>query len=723
MLLEDGIAGVGRGVSNELSGTVIGPAVMAGQINDLHVHLASRVWVPPHQLPPLGVTVVNRSDELAEIERAVSAANGPNAPVVVLCGPGGVGKTALALRWLHANRARFPDGELRLDLGGGAGAFLPPGEALGTLLRALGVAAEVIPPSADERAGLYQSLIFKRRVVVFLENAATAAQVRLLLPAGPEAAVIVTSRSRLSGLGVVASPVLIEVAPLREDAAIDLLRSRIGAVRLDQEIVAARQLAVLCGRYPLALSITGARLAGRTKTTIATAVRDLVQGRHRLVSMAAVGDDRSMASALDPSYASLPPQVAVFCRAVGLHPTPEFSLAAAAAAGGVTEDEAEASLVVLTEDGLLTEVEYRRYRFHDVLWLDAAARAAKDPYPVRAAVLRRLVQWYLRQAAMADLIVKPDRWRVGEIFEELRGSPTSYADRKEALAWLELERANLVAAVLIVDEPFGDSDRRAVDELVCQLCVALWGLFFAIRDYEGWIATHTAGIAAARRLGDGLALAKLYCQRGFAYLGRGDTEAARADFTEGLHEAESVGDPQAKSTAVESLGLAALQEKRFTDALACFDRALEIARSARLARLAVALLVHHRGRALSGLDRHGEALAVFDTALAEMRAVGDRYNEGRVLTSRGLTHSRVHRLDEAAESLDAAITIMREESLFQTAEVAVALADVAEQRGAVEREREFLDEALTAYVRLGAPKAAAVAERLTRLSSAVEPAE
>jgi tetratricopeptide (TPR) repeat protein len=653
--------------------------------------------VVPRQLRRSVGRFVNRVDELALITSGVDAG-----AIVGLSGPGGVGKSELALRWLHASLERFPDGQLCADLGG-SGRPVDPDEVLGELLRGLGVPPESLPASYEGRYGLFLTLTADRRLVLFLENAVSAAQVRQLRPA-EGVAVLVTSRAGLTGLRVDGPFLEVPVRALAEQPAVELLQPG------DGQASGARRLARLCGGFPLALSIVGAMLALRPFLSMDQLAEELHDGRERVARLAVPGDV-SLQASFDMTYEALPPAAARLYRAMGLHPTAEFGVEVAAVAAVVDEREAEALLRTLAGHRLLEEVADRRFRFHDLLWLHAGQRAAAEDDPAdRVEVVRRVLGWYADRAAAADLAVQPSRWRVG-----VRDA-TPFPGRGVAWAWLRRERANLAAAVLLADGPAGAADRAWVDAAAWRLAMALWPLYFTDRLFEDWLATHTTGIEAARRLGDDLAVAKLCCQRGFAHLGQERTAEAAEDFRAGLRAAEAVGDGKARVTATESLGLALLAGRRFHEALETFDAAGRL--GAELTPRAAALLRHHRARALTGCGRAAEALAELDAARAAMREAGDRYNEGRVLTSRAAAHRASGRDDLAVADLGAALEIMRGESVFQTAEVAASLGDLLAVRGEIARARELLTESLAAYEEILAPQAARVVERLAALPAA-----
>lgn len=186
-------------VHNDLSGSVSGPVVQARSIGSVAFHLPDPARPVPLQLPNAPRCFATRDDELRTLRRWRSESVG--SPLLVVSGPAGVGKTSLALRWLHDMRDEHPDGQLFMELTTGSEP-MPPEEALGWFLRSLGVAPANIPVGRAQREALYRTLTADRRLAVLLDNALSAAQVRPLIPAGGTSVVVVTSRMRLSGLAM-----------------------------------------------------------------------------------------------------------------------------------------------------------------------------------------------------------------------------------------------------------------------------------------------------------------------------------------------------------------------------------------------------------------------------------------------------------------------------------------------------------------------------------------
>lgn len=725
-------------VHNELAGVVNGPTIQAGTIGGgIHVYQpAPATPVVPRQLRPGPPRFTNRRGELRRLEQAVSGAIAAT-PLIVLTGPGGVGKSALALHWLHANADRYPDGQLFVDLGETPGQPMTPGDALAILLRSLGVDERVLPATTGERQSLYLSLTDRRSVALLIDNATTAAQVRPLVPRTTTGVVVVTSRAPLSGLAVDHQPAFVAVDLLDRDAARDLLLATAGPSRSAEDPADADVVSRLCGRLPLALSIVGARLAARPRLRLAAMIAELADERRRLRALALPGD-LSVRAVFDVTYRELPDPLARLYRRLGQHPGPEFSAAAASAAsrqGG----EVAGWLAELADRHVLVEVDDDRYRFHDLHWLHA--RDQIDDPAERHATQRRVVIWYLRTALAADHTLMPRRWRVLPTHPDDPVTVPRFADGPAAAAWLAQERANLVACVDLA-EGLGDGG------LVWQLCQALWSLFFLQRQLDAWIATHHTGIAAAVRCANPLAESKLRSQLGVAYLqvyasldreqrSRADLTAddreqllvrlrrssadADGQFTGALAAARRCGDAEAEATALESLGLTALYAHRYAEALPWLERSRDLARAIGEPRR-LALLDRHRGRALGGLRRFAEAETVLAGAARRLRGIGDRYNQARALTDLGEVRLRPDAPGDPAEPLRQAADLMAAEAIpHEQARVAELLATAARRGGDLDTERVQLEQALTWYARLRAPEAAAISARLARLASPDDP--
>ncbi|MER7080768.1 DNA-binding transcriptional activator of the SARP family [Saccharopolyspora kobensis] len=471
-------------------GVVPGPALQAAFHGVLSAAEESEPPSAPAQLPRESTGFVGRADELAQLDRT----RGDGA-VQILTGPAGVGKTALALRWAHRSAAQFPDGCLFSDLQGIADADpVEPGHVLGGFLRALGVAEARIPDNTDERAALYRSMLSSRRMLVVLDNARSAAQVRPLLP-GAGCSVLVTSRSRLNGLAAMAGAVQIPVSPLSREAAVDVLRTVLGAKRIDTEPEAAAELAELCDRLPLALRIAAARAPNRTiRSLVAATAND----RHRLDTLSLPDSGEGVRTALAASYRWLEPASARLFRLLGEHPGDSIDCLAAAALAGTAAHETQSQLEQLASVHLLQESGQGRYRWSDLVRLYAVGIGQEESVPERNAAFTRLLEHYMHIADRGLRFVVDSPWHrwVSPTPTELPEVRTAQA----ALSWFRAEETNL-HRVLELAISRGEHARA------CHLALSLERFHHRLGDREAQTELSRRGLGIARELGDSRAQA------------------------------------------------------------------------------------------------------------------------------------------------------------------------------------------------------------------------
>ncbi|QTR03924.1 hypothetical protein J7S33_02535, partial [Saccharothrix algeriensis] len=652
--------------------------------------------VVPRQLPPAPRLFTSRRRELAHLNRLL---DDEGALVAVVSGPAGVGKTSLALRWLHDARARFPDGQLYVDLGAHSpGGPATPEEVLEWFLVALGVRASGIPLGLERRQALFRTLTADRSLSLLLDDAVSAAQVRPLLPTAARSAVVVTSRWRLSGLAVDGAR-FVEVESFDVEASLELLERAVGQ-RVASEPDAARELARLCGGLPIALCVVGARLSTHPRRTLSKEVGSLRS--ERLGSLAVQGG-LSVEAVLDKSYVDLPARHARVYRLCAVHPGGSFGLEAAAAAAGEPPPEVEPVLDELVEKNLLTEVGDERFRFHDLLRLHARRQADWHSAAESDAALRRVVEWYLHRAVGADLAVVPDRPRVGPLF---RGARPAFPRAAEALDWLVAERGNLVTAI-------GEAAERGWHDLAWQLTEAMWGFFLHRRHLADWVLAHEIGVGSAHACGHVVAQARLRLQLAVGYVGLGREADASEQVELALRLGETAGDRGSVATAVSQLGRIARGRRDPAAALAHFRRALEI--ESDLGRRRGVALAHRRiGEALTDLRRHEEAIVELATAEAVLVELGQVVEAARARGLLALPKLALGRVDEAARLLEAALPALAGTgSPHYLADVLVPLADVAESRGDPAGAQERLRAAAAAYTAVGEPVPERIAARLT----------
>ncbi|GLZ33341.1 SARP family transcriptional regulator [Lentzea sp. NBRC 105346] len=390
----------------------------------------------PAQLPADLRTFSGRADHLARLD-AMLDQGADTVVITAIAGVAGVGKTALAVHWAHRVRDRFPDGQLYLNLRGYDEA--PPtsaADALGQILRSLGVENDRVPRELDERAALYRSLLSQRRVLLVLDNAASESQVRPLLPGTAQCAVVITSRNDLRGLAALDDVHQMELDVLAPAEAEELIIRALGSARAGAEPEAVAELARLCGHLPLAIRIAVAELVRRPHDPIADVVDEIAGDR--LARLAIRGDQRAaVTAAFDLSYRALPDDARVLFRRLGLLPRTDFTIEAADVLVGAPAR----NLITLLESASLVEAHTSgRFRVHDLVWLYARERMRDDPD--HEAAWRRLLEFYLDTTDAAGRMLAPDMFRL----ERATGA-CGFASRGDALSWLDSEREAVVALV------------------------------------------------------------------------------------------------------------------------------------------------------------------------------------------------------------------------------------------------------------------------------------
>jgi len=391
----------------------------------------------PAQLPAGVPEFTGRQAHLRELHAVLDAA--PAVPTCLIVGTAGVGKTALAVRWAHEVRARFPDGQLFVDLAGYSPAPpVPPLDALSRFLRTLGGPGEAVPYSVEEAAAAYRTRLADSRTLIVLDNAGDVEQVRPLLPGTASCLVVVTSRDSLTGLVARHGGRRIRLDPLTGEEAVDLLRT-LAPGEVGAEPAVARTLADRCAGLPFALRLAAERVASRPGVTPAELAADLADERLRLDRLDAGADPRTAARAVFSwSYRRLSAKAARTFRRVGLHPGREVDAHAVAALDATDPVRAAHQLDELTRAHLVVPVGPDRFAMHDLLRAYAAERAAKeDSAAGRHAALTRLFDHYLAASVAAIEVAYPH--------DGGRTAAGATAGRDAALAWLAAERGNLVA--------------------------------------------------------------------------------------------------------------------------------------------------------------------------------------------------------------------------------------------------------------------------------------
>ncbi|NNJ59545.1 MAG: tetratricopeptide repeat protein [Dactylosporangium sp.] len=619
---------------------------------------AASFSVTPRQLPGTLSGFVNRTTELATLlEIAAGAEAAPPAGIIVITGTAGVGKTSLALRLAHRLRDRFPGGELYVNLRG-----YDPGEpatahdVLGRFLRDLGVPAGIVGPTAEERAALYRSVLAERRTLIVLDNAATVAQVRPLLPGAAGCLVVVTSRDRMAGLVAREGALRVRLALLAEDDAVALLRAVTADLRPGDRPAELAELAALCARLPLALRIAAERAASRPQMGLAELIADLRDESELWDALTVDGDADADAvrTVFAWSYRALPEPAAILFRRLGLHPGGEFDLPAAAALAGATVPATRHALDALVGAHLVEHSAPGRYRVHDLLRAYAVDQAnALETTDARAEVRQRVLTWYLHTAHAAAQLVSPlDHYPLDDP-TPAPARPLAFADAPDAVRWYQVESTNLVASTRAAAD-------HGFDRIAWQLAAVLRGLCLHQNAFDDWITTATIGLQAAARCGDRAGQAEATESLGKAYFQAMRLPEAETCHRQALAIRRDLGDRFGEAVCRNALGLLGLRRRTLADAQARFEQAAAI-----FADLSepdwAALMRGNLAETLCERGQYPQALAILDELLAVFDRSGDRAYQGNTLFLLAWAHRGAGHLDDADAALGRALEIAEDD--------------------------------------------------------------
>ncbi len=710
-------------MANQLPGTVTGSVVQAGTIQQVVLSQpAAREELPvPRQLPPALRDFAGRGAQLAELDALLGTGERPAAMVIsALDGTAGVGKTTLAVQWAHRVEHHFTDGTLFANLRGyGPSAPLAPSLVLTSFLHVLGVPEDRVPAELDAQVSLYRSLLAGRRVLVLLDNAGSAEQVRPLLPGSPGCLVLVTSRASLTGLLVAEAANQVTLDLLTPEEAHALLRGILGAERVAAEPAAVAGLVEVCARLPLALRIAATRIATRRHTSVADVVADITDDRTGLDALSSSGDAHSAVRCVfDWSYTQLPADRARLFRRLGLHPGVEFGVPAAAVVAETDATTAYRQLEALADVHLVESVGGKRYRCHDLLHAYAAHRAELDDDPDRRReAAARLFTWYARTARAADQLLFPGLDSV-DVEPAPTGIEVPLADRARALAWLNTEQANLLAVL-----------RSATEQQVFDAALVLAGAarFLSLREPALWpvrLESETLGLSAARTSRNRAAEALLLGFRGDTFASLERLADAESDFGDQLVLARELGDPVRQRVALVGLGQVRLLQHRYAEAREYYRQALPLARQAGGGR-PEAVIECNCSRISARLGEFGSALAHAERELFLRRQAADRVGEAYALGDVAVAHQGLGAHETALQCAEEAIALYR--TLAGTGSLLAPALETAavslEHLGDFARAAEYLAESGAILEELDAPRAEALRRRASELASRAAAAE
>ncbi|MFF1676310.1 tetratricopeptide repeat protein [Streptomyces sp. NPDC058256] len=591
---------------------------------------------PEHpRLPPSTRYFTDRQKVLKLLDKEASRAFDGSPRVALLHGREGMGTSTLAVHWGWRQADRFPDGQLYADLRG-PGAT-DAGALLSSLLRQLGLPAEEIPPSTEDRVDRFGRHLADRRLLLVLDHAQSAAQIRPLLTPAPGVFTVVVTRRPFPGID--ALPV--QVDPLARRDALRLLTDLAGKPAITAAKATLPAVLERCGGSPYALRAAAPRLSEPP-------VEEPPQPNSDPVRAAA-----------EDSYCLLRPEAARLYRLTGLRDWPAFDAAAAARAADIEETEAAPLLEELADTLLLERTGAGRYHYRPVVRAHAeAAAAATDGIAVCSAAVSRTVEGYLHLAVGAAQAALPESWRVPS-----GTSPLRYADRGEALAALATESRNLVQAVYAAEE-FRDWDT------VARLCGALWPLQLKAGHHDVLLPALRIGARTADAHFPGTRTAgSLHAQLAHTLTELRRWDEAEPEARAAARDEHAAGHARGHASAVEFLGLLRLRQWRWQEAYDSFEEASVVLdgigpddEGAGDLPRARALLERHRGRALRGLGRRDEARERLERALRFFRESCEAYNTARALTDLAETRLDGGEFARALPLIDEAVAALSKEN-------------------------------------------------------------
>ncbi|MFC5216869.1 BTAD domain-containing putative transcriptional regulator [Streptomyces coerulescens] len=677
------------------------------------------------QLPPGVPDFVGRRGELAALRRLAARATGTEAVprIALITGPGGVGKSALAVHAAHRLADRYPDGRLHVRLDGTRARPARPEDVLGRLLEDLGVPHHRIPAGLDRRTDLFRTVTSGRRLLLVLDDARRGAQVRPLLPASADCLVLVTSRSKVTDL---ATRNVLRLSALDEHDARAMLRLAVGPERVENEPAAVDAVLQVCAGLPLALRVVAARVVDRPPGAFAVLARRLLDEERRMGELAA--GDLAVASSFRVSYDSLPnTESATAFRLLSEPAVPDLGVADAAAALDLPEDQAEGHLETLADAHLLEVflpapgARYR-YRYHDLLRVFGRSlghgAARRDTV---TAVLARLVPSQIAAVHAADRLLRPGH----STGKDYRGPRASYGEHRfrtadEALTWLKAERGTILGAALQAA-----ATGAVAPAQLAELTTLLRAFLMRCGHWPDWEQLAEATVRLARAGPDPLAEAIGRLELGTVAAARRQLGRAQAELESSAELFASCGDTRRRARALNNLGLVQLDLGEFTAAADCLETALDVHRAAgqrldttialdNLALLnlrrgalgraqelcAESLAIHETdgttelasatlnilGLVRHGQGRHAEAVECQRRSRELARAQGNLYREAFALLDAATAHRAAGRNREAIECAEQGLGIRRDlGDPHGTAAAFTVLADALKAAGDADR--------------------------------------
>ncbi|MEV6639108.1 BTAD domain-containing putative transcriptional regulator [Amycolatopsis sp. NPDC051371] len=664
----------------------------------------------PAQLPPDTPGFAGRESALRRLGE-VTGGPSPAARIVVLSGTAGVGKTTLAVHWAHSVAREFPGGQLYVNLRGfdPTGSPMTPAGAVRGFLEALEVPGERIPTTLDAQVGLYRTLLANRRVLIVLDNARDAGQVRPLLPGARACVVVVTSRDQLAGLVTEgAHPLVVDLLDDAEAHAV--LRRRIGDARIAADPAAAEEIIGLCAHLPLALAVVAARAATYPAFSLAALAAQLRDARGGLDEFAGADPATDPRAVFSWSYLRLDPAAARLFRLFGLHLGPDIGTRAAASLAGLPIARTRPLLAELANAHLVAEHAPGRYTMHDLLraYADELVQES-DPSPERESAVHRLLGHYAHTAYHADGFLDP-RLEVPPTLTPLPAGAEAerIVDRGRALAWFETEHRVLLQAVGVGAE---------FDARVWELAWALRRFLTMRGHWHDESDVLTAALGAARRLGDER-------KQAFAHLHLGGIHGRFGRLTEAGDSLQAALTLYTASDDVVGQAYAHRQFAWLLDrqgaaagALTHAEQALGLFRAAEH-QAGQATALNAVGWFHTLLGEHAAAIEYCQQALDLQTLLGDQLGATQSWHSIGYAHKQLGDFGQAMACYEKALELVRRNgSLVTEARLLIEIANLHRDLGEAESARAGWQQAQDILSHLAHPEADEVRTRLAEVHS------
>lgn len=609
----------------------------------------------PFQLPPDLPDFIGRAAVCETVQRMLGdRPAGAYPAVAAVTGDPGIGKSALAVHIAHRVAGDFPDGAMYIDLSGGETRPVDPADALGQLLAGFGVPMTSMPPQTGARSSLLRSLLAGKRVLLVLDNATDAGQVRSLLPGSPTCAVLITSRAPMSGLGPHPA---VELHRLSAAESTELLGRIVGAARIAREPAESARVVALLDGLPLALRVVGTRLATQPHRGFDWVARRLGDERQRLQVLN--GPDLAVTSGLDLSYQAITAEQREAMRLLALLEVPDFAAWLAGAALDRPAAEVEDTIDALVAARLLSvaptaRAGMPRYRFHQLVrWYGRQLSGRADQLAAREAALRRAYTACLTLAEEMDLRLRRTP-RLAYSRSPRRPLPDLLRDLdvRDTLTWFEAERGTLVAAVLA-------AAARGWDTLAWDLALSLSRFFQLHNHHEDYRTTSIVALAAARRCDDPAAHASARYNLGEYYATQDRHRPALRHLLRAAELFREHGDRRGEGWTLAAIGVSERSLGSRDAARGSAERSLRLL-SGKHDPAGEAVAWHSLGAVHYEQERVSEAAACYGEALRRFGAVGDSLNEALLHCDLGIAYGALGRLADAETSLDAAVRRSRQ---------------------------------------------------------------